>query len=71
MEIEDKWEHLLKAQEGPDATNFDYHVQLSFEDGSNALFKFAFYVLNPKKNEVAVFTEQPCKSLCGLPPLAK
>lgn len=32
-------------------------VLLNFEDGSNARFNYAFYVLDSDRNELAVFTE--------------
>jgi hypothetical protein len=33
------------------------HVKISFQDGSFAVFRFAFYRLDRELNEVAVFTE--------------
>lgn len=36
---------------------FGSNVQLNFEDGSYALFKYAFYLVDKESNEIAVFTE--------------
>ena len=35
----------------------DERVAIEFEDGSNALFNFAFALYDPEKHKVAVFTE--------------
>jgi hypothetical protein len=38
-------------------TDFQYNLLLNFEDGSFAVFQYAFYILDRETNEFAVFTE--------------
>lgn len=38
-------------------TDFTHDLQITFEDGSNAFFKWAFFIADESKREVAVFTE--------------
>ncbi len=49
-----KQEHLSKGKCDP---RFNGEVHINFEDGSLVSWKYAFYVLNTEKQEVAVFTE--------------
>ena len=37
--------------------NFRHHVSIRLADGSYAMFRHAFYLLDPELNEIAVFTE--------------
>lgn len=39
------------------ATDFTNNLKLTFEDGSNAFFIYAFYLVDEPMKEVAVFTE--------------
>lgn len=47
------------AEKGLSATDFSSsnEVEIKFPDGSYALFRYAFFVVNEQKGAVAVFTE--------------
>ena len=41
----------------PSIADFTHDLRITFEDGSNAFFKWAFSIADESKREVAVFTE--------------
>ena len=43
------------------------NLKISFDDGSNAFFKDAFYWTDEEAKEVAVFTEHCGYHICNLP----
>lgn len=50
-------EELKQDRERLGASDFRGSVIINFPDGSFALFKYAFHLLDREHNEVAVFTE--------------
>ena len=50
-------QHLDENRERPSAGDFKDNLRLDFPDGSHAYFRYAFYILDPDTNELAVFTE--------------
>ena len=58
----DKLTSYIRQQLGEDrqalkATDFRHTLKISFEDGSFALFRYAFYILGRQNNEVGISTE--------------
>jgi hypothetical protein len=51
------WQEYIKEKNWFDLQQFNGCVAVQYEDGSNMLFKYAFAVLDEKRNELAVFTE--------------
>ncbi|MCM3874122.1 MAG: hypothetical protein ND895_25825 [Pyrinomonadaceae bacterium] len=50
-------EELLVNRDCLSAEDFHHSLKISFEDGSYAFIKYAFYLLDRELNEVAVFSE--------------
>lgn len=50
-------EKFHQDRKKPDAADFQNIVMLRLHDGSHVYFKFAFYIINEDKTEIAVFTE--------------
>ena len=65
-DLPERWAVKLKAylreelgvnRDSLSAEEFHHSLKINFEDGSYAFFGFAFYLLDRKLNEIAVFTE--------------
>lgn len=39
------------------ASDFQHNLKITFDDGSNAFFHYAFYWVDTENKEIAVFTE--------------
>lgn len=53
-----KWvETHPKLSKGESVDEFKDSVSLNWEDGSNAIFEYAFIVWDEKREEICVFTE--------------
>lgn len=64
--VPDRWqarldEHIRESTAGKHkhlgASDFAHHVAIWFQDGSHAMFRHAFYLIDRDLNEVAIFTE--------------
>ena len=67
QDLPSRWAGRLKSYLAEKGSTFDHlsasdfgvgsNIQISFEDGSYALFKYAFHLTDEESKEIAVFTE--------------
>ncbi|MGI8669547.1 MAG: hypothetical protein ACR2J3_06800 [Aridibacter sp.] len=64
-DLPQRWQETIKnylLEIGPKyksfgVSDFNYDLKIDFDDGSNAFFHYAFYMVNKEWREIAVFTK--------------